>query len=114
MPTTLQAPHSTHQLAHSPIRTPRKALPLQLRGGSAEIFGTSLDLGDRLTLCGVKVAVFTWEGAELELEGEPDIMWVRILLSNSGISFLVFTWEGAELELEGEPDIMRVWALLFL
>ncbi len=47
---------------------------MQLRSGSAEIFGTSLDLGDRVTLGGVKVAIFSWQGAHLELEGTPDVM----------------------------------------
>lgn len=52
-----------------------KRIHVTLRAGSAEIFGTSLDLGDRLSLSGVKVAIFSWEGATLELEGDPDVVY---------------------------------------
>lgn len=51
-----------------------KVVHLTLVEGQAEIFGTSLDLRERLALGGQKLAVFSWEGATLQLEGEPDIM----------------------------------------
>ncbi|GAB4822312.1 hypothetical protein N2152v2_009358 [Parachlorella kessleri] len=52
-----------------------KRVYVTLKGGSAEVFGTSLDLGDRVTLGGVKVAIYTWQGAHLEVEGRPDVIY---------------------------------------
>lgn len=52
-----------------------KQVHLQLVSGQAEVFGTALDLGERVTIGGQKVAVFTWEGCTLQLEGEPDMMY---------------------------------------
>lgn len=46
----------------------------QLVSGQAEVFGTALDLGERVTIGGQKIAVFSWEGCTLQLEGEPDMM----------------------------------------
>ena len=48
--------------------------PLQLVEGEAEVFGTSLDLGERLTIGGQKLALFSWQGCTLQLQGEPDLM----------------------------------------
>lgn len=62
---------------HPPAaHAPRPPAPpgLQLVSGQAEVFGTALDLGERVTIGGQKVAVFTWEGCTLQLEGEPDMM----------------------------------------
>ncbi len=69
-----QCPGLPCQLGSSGRPVPAACCLLQLRSGSAEVFGTSLDLGDRVTLGGVKVAIYTWQGAELEVEGRPDVM----------------------------------------
>ena len=49
-------------------------LPAQLVEGQAEVFGTSLDLGERVSIGGQKVAVYTWQGCTLQLDGQPDMM----------------------------------------
>lgn len=46
----------------------------QLLEGEAEVFGTALDLRERVSIGGQKVAVYTWRGCTLQLEGEPDMM----------------------------------------
>ena len=52
-----------------------KQVHLQLMEGQAEVFGTALDLGERVSIGGgQKVAVFSWEGCRLQLEGEPEVM----------------------------------------
>ncbi|KAI3429530.1 hypothetical protein D9Q98_005618 [Chlorella vulgaris] len=52
-----------------------KQVHLQLLKGQAEVFGTSLDLGERVSIRGQKVAVYSWQGCLLELEGDPDVMY---------------------------------------
>jgi polyribonucleotide 5'-hydroxyl-kinase len=47
---------------------------MQLQGGTAEVFGAELQLGDRLNIKGQALAVFTWEGCKILVEGEPDVM----------------------------------------
>ncbi len=44
-----------------------KQVHLQLLKGQAEVFGTSLDLGERVSIRGQKVAVYSWQGCLLEL-----------------------------------------------
>lgn len=51
-----------------------KTVHLQLLEGQAEVFGTSLDLRERVAIGGQKVAIFSWQGCTLQLEGEPDVM----------------------------------------
>ncbi|KIY91900.1 mRNA cleavage and polyadenylation factorcomplex II subunit [Monoraphidium neglectum] len=46
---------------------------VSLQRGSAEVFGAELSLGQRVNLGGQAVAVFTWEGATLSVEGDPDV-----------------------------------------
>ncbi|GBF95017.1 hypothetical protein Rsub_07518 [Raphidocelis subcapitata] len=53
-----------------------KEVFVSLHSGSAEIFGAELSLGQRARLSGGAAAVFTWEGATLEVEGEPDVAYV--------------------------------------
>jgi hypothetical protein len=70
-----------HAPAHAPPPPPppapgplsRAARPAQLQSGAAEIFGAELSLGQRVPLAGHAVAVFTWEGATLLVEGDPDM-----------------------------------------
>lgn len=47
---------------------------VQLLEGEAEVFGTALDLRERVSIGGQKVAVYSWRGCTLQLEGEPDMM----------------------------------------
>lgn len=39
------------------------------------MFGTALELGERVKISGQKVAVFTWEGCRLEVAGAPDVQY---------------------------------------
>ncbi len=47
---------------------------LQLQEGSAEVFGAELQLGQKVHARGQKLAVFSWEGCKLLVEGEPSVM----------------------------------------
>ena len=58
----------------SPQPFPLTAPALQLLEGQAEVFGSALELGERVGLSGQKVAVYTWQGASLEVTGQPDVM----------------------------------------
>lgn len=49
-------------------------LSLQLLEGSAEVFGAELALGRKVVVKGQAVAVFTWHGCTLLVEGEPDFV----------------------------------------
>jgi polyribonucleotide 5'-hydroxyl-kinase len=51
-----------------------KRVHLQLLEGQAEVFGSALDLGERVGISGQKLAVFSWQGCKLQLEGQPDVM----------------------------------------
>ena len=37
------------------------------------MFGAELSLGQRVNLAGQAVAVFTWDGCTLSVDGEPDV-----------------------------------------
>ncbi|KXZ44284.1 hypothetical protein GPECTOR_70g515 [Gonium pectorale] len=47
-----------------------------LDDGSAEVFGTELPRGRSVALAGHKLAVFTWEGCKVTVQGEPAVMYV--------------------------------------
>lgn len=47
----------------------------QLKEGEAEVFGTSLTLGAPISIEGRKLAVFTWDGAKILIQGQPDIAY---------------------------------------
>lgn len=49
---------------------------LTLRSGAAEVFGSPLDLGERLSISGQKIAVFSWKGATLGVQGAPSVVYV--------------------------------------
>ncbi|KAI8469168.1 MAG: Pre-mRNA cleavage complex II protein Clp1-domain-containing protein [Monoraphidium minutum] len=53
-----------------------KDVYVSLQQGTAEIFGAELSLGQRANLAGQAVAVFTWDGCTLTIEGEPDVAYV--------------------------------------
>eukprot|EP00798_Chlamydomonas_sp_ICE-L_P007448 gene7448-588_t len=48
----------------------------KLEGGSAEVFGAELQLGQSVNISGQKLAVFTWTGAQLIVDGKPSVMYV--------------------------------------
>eukprot|EP00887_Chlorella_sp_A99_P003151 scaffold9.g3151.t1 len=52
-----------------------KKVFVKLTEGSAEVFGSALELGERVGLSGQKVAVYTWQGATLEVTGQPDVIY---------------------------------------
>ncbi|GFS53488.1 protein CLP1 homolog [Nephila pilipes] len=50
---------------------------LELKSGTAEIFGTELVKNKKFTFAsGEKIAVFTWHGCTLELLGKPEVAYV--------------------------------------
>lgn len=49
---------------------------VQLVSGSAELFGAELATNKKYNLAGAKVAIFTWHGCELEVNGKLDIAYV--------------------------------------
>lgn len=49
-------------------------LLLQLLNGTAEIFGCELSLQQPLEIKGHTLAVFSWEGCKLRVEGTPELM----------------------------------------
>lgn len=40
-----------------------------------QIFGTEVAVGQRISLSGEKVAVFTWTGATVQIEGAPEVVY---------------------------------------
>lgn len=53
-----------------------KHLNATLKKGEAEIFGAELGLGERVTITGDKVAIFTYNGCTIDVEGQADILYV--------------------------------------
>lgn len=51
------------------------AVHLTLRSGEAEIFGTSLELGQKFRISGQKIAIFSWKGCTLDVEGTPEVVY---------------------------------------
>ncbi len=51
--------------------------PKQLQHGAAEIFGTDILPGERVHLQGHKLAIFTWTGCSVLVEGTPSVMYVH-------------------------------------
>ena len=47
---------------------------LQLVEGSAEIFGCELSLQQPVQIKGQTLAVFSWDGCKLRVEGTPELM----------------------------------------
>jgi len=71
---------SQHQGSPPDTRThkwcvaPTQLSVLQLVDGSAEIFGCELALRQPVDVKGHTLAVFTWEGCRLRVEGTPELM----------------------------------------
>lgn len=57
----------------TPMPKKHKQTANQLLSGTAEIFGAELSLGQRVNVAGHAVAVFTWDGCSLSVEGDPDV-----------------------------------------
>lgn len=77
MLTQLTAAVSRLLFAHQPLAVLTRLLAayvLQLLEGSAEIFGAELQLGSKASLKGNALAVFTWHGCRLSIEGDPDFV----------------------------------------
>jgi polyribonucleotide 5'-hydroxyl-kinase len=47
---------------------------LQLEDGAAEVFGAELQKGNAVDVTGQKLAVFTWTGAKIVVNGKPTMM----------------------------------------
>jgi len=45
---------------------------VHLKSGTCEIYGSEIAVGMKVKISGQKFAVFTWHGAEVELEGTPE------------------------------------------
>ncbi|CAD7695075.1 unnamed protein product [Ostreobium quekettii] len=54
---------------------PDKKLTVGLRRGDAEIFGAQIGLGEKVTIHGQKIAIFTYGGCLLELDGDAEVMY---------------------------------------
>lgn len=52
-----------------------KQIHITIKEGSAEIFGTALQLGEVTTIQGQKIAIFTWKGCTLDIKGSPDVIY---------------------------------------
>lgn len=48
---------------------------IKLKSGSAELFGVELAIGHEYTLRDKKLAIFTWYGCTLEVQGERDVAY---------------------------------------
>jgi polyribonucleotide 5'-hydroxyl-kinase len=53
-----------------------KVIHLTVKEGNAEVFGTALLLGDKLRVSGQNVAVFSWDGCTLQVEGQPNVAYI--------------------------------------
>jgi polyribonucleotide 5'-hydroxyl-kinase len=80
----MAAPTTEHKLAKETelrLEVGRgKDVAVTLLEGSAEVFGAELALGRRAPLPGGGAyAVFTWDGATIAVEGDPDVACVVFL-----------------------------------
>ncbi|GLI69742.1 hypothetical protein VaNZ11_014420 [Volvox africanus] len=53
-----------------------RPVSIRLEEGIAEVFGTELNRGRAVSVTGQKVAVFTWFGCRVSVQGEPTVMYV--------------------------------------
>ncbi|XP_026468463.1 protein CLP1 homolog [Ctenocephalides felis] len=59
------------------VESKNEHVTLTLKSGFAELFGTELVIGKKYEFkTGAKVAVFSWQGATLELEGKTDVSYI--------------------------------------
>ncbi|XP_043471505.1 protein CLP1 homolog [Leptopilina heterotoma] len=57
------------------IESKSKKITIELKSGLAELFGTELVVNKKYTFSGTSVAVITWQGCTIEVEGDPDIIY---------------------------------------
>ncbi|KAG2483832.1 hypothetical protein HYH03_017355 [Edaphochlamys debaryana] len=53
-----------------------RSVSVRLEDGTAEIFGSELHRGRSVSVSGQKVAVFTWSGCRVTVQGEPGVVYV--------------------------------------
>ncbi|KAL6754165.1 Pre-mRNA cleavage complex II protein Clp1-domain-containing protein [Haematococcus lacustris] len=53
----------------------KRSVHVTLEEGSAEVFGAELQKGNKLCITGHKLAVFTWTGCRLTVEGAPTLVY---------------------------------------
>ncbi|KAG5439283.1 hypothetical protein PCANB_001582 [Pneumocystis canis] len=49
---------------------------IEIKSGTAEIFGTELAIGPIYTFSGVKLALFTWRGCVIDVKGSPSVHYL--------------------------------------
>ncbi|PNS18645.1 hypothetical protein CAC42_5184 [Sphaceloma murrayae] len=79
LPTSQTPPRTESVPARSELRLEvafNKIFKIKLINGTAEIFGTELAPNVTYTLSGTKAAVFTWEGCQLEVQGDAESEYV--------------------------------------
>ncbi|KAF4555445.1 mRNA cleavage and polyadenylation factor clp1-like protein [Elsinoe fawcettii] len=79
LPASLAPPRTEEVPARSELRFEvgfNKVFKIRLLKGTAEIFGTELAPNAIYTFSGLKAAVFTWEGCQLEVQGEAESEYV--------------------------------------
>ncbi|XP_051160859.1 protein CLP1 homolog [Leptopilina boulardi] len=58
------------------IESRNKKVTLELKSGAAELFGTELIVNKKYEFSATNIAVITWQGCIIELEGDPDIVYI--------------------------------------
>ncbi|KAF2226709.1 Pre-mRNA cleavage complex II protein Clp1-domain-containing protein [Elsinoe ampelina] len=79
LPASLAPPRTENVPARSELRFEvgfNKVFKIRLVSGIAEIFGTELAPNATYTFSGVKAAVYTWHGCQLEVQGEAESEYV--------------------------------------
>ncbi|EMR11267.1 hypothetical protein PNEG_00297 [Pneumocystis murina B123] len=51
-------------------------IEIEIKSGTAEIFGTELTIGPVYTFSGVKLALFTWRGCVIDVKGTPSVHYI--------------------------------------
>ncbi|KAG4304045.1 hypothetical protein PORY_002568 [Pneumocystis oryctolagi] len=51
-------------------------IEIEVKSGTAEIFGTELAIGPVYSFSGVKLALFTWRGCVIEVKGTPSVHYL--------------------------------------
>lgn len=52
-----------------------KHIVVTLKDGEAEIFGTSLILAQKTKITGQKIAIYSWQGCVVDIEGTPEVIY---------------------------------------
>lgn len=54
---------------------PGQEVSITLEEGSAEVFGTELFKGQKVSLNSQKLAIYSWHGCRLTMEGQPEVQY---------------------------------------